>query len=158
MVTEELIREFKGIFERLDLIFQKATYENNRLLLALVEHQKWRDMKYEEVMAKELVIPQGESKEFSPVNNPGYNRARVFLDAGFTPAHSAGLSVILIYKNSPMGEILKIISSNGSAGKVSEPIDIAQLSGFYFQITNQDSSQDTTVKNFRIVLYNEARA
>lgn len=147
---DELISALKDVSWKLD--------ENNLLLRTFVEHQKWRDMKYEEVIAKELVIPKGESREFQPVNNPGYNRARVFIDVGFTPAHSAGISVTLIYKNSSMGEVLKVISSNGSAGKASEYIDISQLSGFYFQVNNQDPSRDTSIKNFRIVLYNEVRA
>ncbi len=147
----------KGINQNV-IYLQEKLSENNRLLHSIIDHQRKRDEKYEYVIAKELVIDAGESKEFNPVNNPGFNRARIFIDVGFTPAHSAGISVTLIYKNSSMGEVLNVISSNGSAGKASEYIDISQLSGFYFQVNNRDVSQATTIKNFRIVLYNEARA
>lgn len=131
--------------------------KNNELLSVIVSHQKERDRKKEEFLFKEVVVTANSDVNSTVVNNPGFNRARIFLDAGFTPAHTGGLSVSLIYKNSKMNDVLKLISSNGSCGKASEPIDIANLSGFYFVINNSDISNNTTVRNFRIVLYNELR-
>lgn len=130
----------------------------NAKLDMIISRQKERDKKEEKFLFKEVVVPANDEKESAVVNNPGFNRARVFLDAGFTPAHTGGLSVSLLYKNSKMSDTMDLISSNGSCGKASEPVDIANLSGFYFAIKNHDSSNDTTVRNFRIVLYNEARA
>lgn len=128
---------------------------NNDLLSSLISIHKGRENKEEKFLFKEVVVTANGEKQSDPINNPGYNKARIFLDAGFTLAHSGGLSVFLAYKNSVMGEVLKIISSNGSAGQTSVPIDVSQLSGFYFVIKNHDTSNDTTVKNFRIVLYNQ---
>lgn len=152
--NEKIIEELKGVFQRLNVVLERQ----NDLLASLVEHQKKRDEKQEQVIAKEFAIAGDDYKQFDAINNPGFNRARIFLDAGFTPAHSGGLSVVMVYKNSPMGEVLKVLSSNGSAGKASSPIDTSQLSGFSFIVNNRDKSNSTTVKNFRIVLYNEVRA
>lgn len=137
--------------------FNALLDRNNELLSSLILMKKERDKKEEKFLFKEVVVPSNDDKESSVVNNPGFNRARVFLDAGFTPAHTGGLSVSLYYKNSKMSDVLDLISSNGSCGKASEPIDIANLSGFYFVIKNRDTSNDTTVRNLRVVLYNEAR-
>lgn len=138
--------------------FNAQLDKNNELLFSLISRQKERDKKEEKFLFKEVVVLANNDKESSVVNNPGFNRARIFLDAGFTPAHTGGLSVSLLYKNSKMSDVLDLISSNGSCGKASEPVDIANLSGFYFVIKNHDTSNDTTVRNFRVVLYNEARA
>jgi hypothetical protein len=138
--------------------FNALLDKNNELLFSLISRQKECDKKEEKFLFKEVVIPANNDKESSVVNNPGFNRARIFLDAGFTPAHTGGLTVSLFYKNSKMSDVLTLISSNGSCGKASEPVDIANLSGFYFVIKNHDTSNDTTVRNFRVVLYNEARA
>lgn len=132
--------------------------EINKIALSLISNQRQREKKKEEFLFKEIVVLANDNKSSGAVNNPGFNRARVFLDAGFTPAHTGGLSVSLCFKNSKMSDVLKLISSNGSCGKASEPIDIANLSGFYFVINNHDISNDTTIRNFRIVLYNEMRA
>ncbi len=151
MSEEQLINEFKGVFQRLTLILE----DQKKLYDKILERQLEKDKREEKVIAKEVVIPANDSKEFDSVNNPHFNRARVFLDAGFTPAHSGGLTVELHYKKSKIGDVLKVISSNGACGQASEPIDVAQLSGFYFAVKNHDVSNSTTVKNFRIVLYNE---
>ena len=139
-------------------VFNALLDRNNELLSSLISRQKERDKKEEKFLFKEVVVLANNDKESAVVNNPGFNRARIFLDAGFTPAHTGGLSVSLLYKNSKMSDVLDLISSNGSCGKASEPVDIANLSGFYFVIKNRDTSNDTTVRNFRVVLYNEARA
>jgi hypothetical protein len=138
--------------------FNAQLDKNNELLFSLISRQKERDKKEEKFLFKEVVVLANNDKESAVVNNPGFNRARIFLDAGFTPAHTGGLSVSLLYKNSIMSDVLTLISSNGSCGKASEPVDIANLSGFYFLIKNHDTSNDTSVRNFRVVLYNEARA
>ncbi len=153
----QVLQELKAISQIMSSLNVNLA-NNTRALTLFVDHQKKKDEVYESVIAREFTIAHNDFKLFDPVNNPGFNRARVFLDAGFTPAHSGGLSVVMIYKNSPINEVLKVLSSNGSAGKFSDPIDIAELSGFQFEVINQDKSQETTVKNFRIVLYNEARA
>lgn len=139
-------------------VFSAKLDKNNELLAWTTARQKDLEKWYEQVIFKEIVVAANDEKQSDPVNNPGFNRARIFLDAGFTPAHSGGLSVLLMYKNSKMSDVVKLISSNGSCGKASEPIDIAHLSGFYFVVSNHDSNNSTTVKNFRIVLYNEMRA
>ncbi|NJD76946.1 MAG: hypothetical protein FIB08_07615 [Candidatus Methanoperedens sp.] len=139
-------------------VFSSKLDRNNELLSGMIAREREREKWAEQVIFKEIVVDANDQKQSDPVNNPGFNRARVFLDAGFTPDHTGGLSVSLIYKNSKMSDVMKLISSNGSAGKASEPIDIAHLSGFYFIISNHDSANSTTVKNFRIVLYNEMRA
>lgn len=139
-------------------VFSAKLDKNNEYLAWTIAKQKDLEKWYEQVIFKEIVVSANDQKQSDPVNNPGFNRARIFLDAGFTPNHAGGLSVSLVYKNSKMSDVLKLISSNGSCGKASEPIDIAHLSGFYFVISNHDSNNSTTVKNFRIVLYNEMRA
>lgn len=154
MPEDQVLQELRQISEKLSSL--NVNIANNvRALNLIVDHQNKRYEKYESVIAREFMIAHNDFKLFDAVNNPGFNRARIFLDAGFTPAHTGGVSVWMIYKNSPINEVLKVISSNGSAGKYSDPIDISEISGFQFEVVNQDKGQDTTVKNFRIVLYNE---
>lgn len=139
-------------------VFNAKLDRNNELLASIISRGKELEKKDEKVLFKEVVIPANDNtKKSDVINNPGFNRARIFLDAGFTPNHTGGLSVSLYYKGSKMSDVLKLRSSNGSCGNASEPVDIANLSGFYFVISNHDSSNDTTVRNFRIVLYNEVR-
>jgi len=140
----------------------KAITDNSTLLNQLIikqqtmlDKQSEREQYSTIPIANQVVIPIHDIVEFEPVNNPKYNRARVFLDALFTPAHSAGLSIELFYNNNRIGEIMKVKSSNGSGGNASEPIDIAHLSGFRLVIRNHDQSQATTIKNLKVVLYNE---
>jgi hypothetical protein len=156
VITEEqLIKEFKGILERLayPLENQKNILaENNRLLTRILE---WQEKKEDKPIANEVSIPYNDEKEYE-INNPGFNRARVFLSALFTPAHTGGITVDLYYGNSRMSRVLKLISSNGTATGASEPVDIAYLSGFKFIVHNHDTSQNTVIRNFKIVMYNEA--
>lgn len=109
----------------------------------------------DKLIANEVIISHGKYFIFEEVNNPGFNRARVHINAIFTPAHSNGVSVELFYGNHRIGEIIKLRAPNGSGLGASEPFDIGYLSSFKFVVRNHDSSQDTTIRNFKAVMYNE---
>ncbi len=152
MLTEEqLISEFKGLFQRLAVILE----DNKKQLQEINERARRKEGKQESILAKEKVIDANGEWESPTVNNPEFNRARIYLNAGFTPNHSGGLTVDLYYQKHRIGQVLKLISSNGSTGGGSEPFDIAHLSGFHFTVRNHDPSNTTTVTGFKIVMYHE---
>lgn len=134
-----------------------ALDRNNQILDSILAKLQEKDRKEENVIFREIVIPAGDEIKSKGIQNPGFTRARVFLDAGFTRAHTGGISVSMLYKNSKMGDIMELIAANSSCGKASEPIDISNLSGFNFLIKNRDSANDTTVSNLRAVLYQEEK-
>src|SRR5574341_665553 len=125
MPEDKLIEEFRAIFQRLADILD----DHKKQLIELNERARRKEKKQETILAKEKVISSNDQWETSTINNPEFNRARVFLNAGFTPNHSAGLTVDLYYQKHRIGVVLKLISSNGSTGGISEPFDIGNLSG-----------------------------
>lgn len=127
----------------------------NKKLKVLKEEVDWRKARYETNFAQEQVITANQSITTASINNPNYNRARVFVAAVFGAQHSGGLEVSMIFQNSPMGAIMDMISSNGAAGMMSEPIDVKELSSFQLQIKNRDVSNNTTVRRVRVILYND---
>ena len=127
----------------------------NKKLKVLREEVDWRKSRYETNFAQEQVITANNSITTASINNPNYNRARVFIAAVFGAQHSGGLEVSMIFQNSPMGNIMTMLSSNGAAGMMSEPIDVKELSSFQLQIFNRDVSNNTTVRRVRIILYND---
>lgn len=106
-------------------------------------------------LASEVIVPKGSILELEPVGNTKYNTARIFLSALFTGAHAGGLTVELFWGSTRMGDIMSIKSSNGSGSGASEPFDINHLNGFRFVIRNRDNNNATTVRNMKIILYNE---
>lgn len=134
----------KEFCKKLSAIYLEITDENRNKL-----------KKLDFPIAKSITIDIDDEWVSEAINNPEFNRAKIFLNAGFTPSHSAGLSVTLMYQYHSIAKILDVISSNGSTGAVSNTIDIAQLSGFRFKIKNRDTGQSTTVTDFKIVMYKE---
>ena len=127
----------------------------NKKLKVLKEEADWRKSRYETTFAQERVIAANDSYLTAAVNNPNYNRARVFVAANFTQAHSSGLEISMVFQNSMVGTVMEMIVSNGAAGKMSEPIDVKELSSFQIQIHNRDSLNSTTLRNVRVILYND---
>jgi len=127
----------------------------NKKLKVLKEEAEWRKARYETSFAQEQVILANDSITTAVVNNPNYNRARVFVAAVFGAQHSAGLEISMIFQNSMIGSIVTMKASNGSAGMMSEPIDVKELSSFQLQIFNRDTTNNTTVRRVRIILYND---
>lgn len=127
----------------------------NKKMKVLREEADWRKARYETVIAKENIIAANTDYTTGSVNNPNYNRARLFIAAVFSSAHTGGLEVSMIYQNSPIGSVMTMKASNGSAGMISEPIDVKELSSFQFQIFNRDSVHSTTIRQARIILYND---
>lgn len=149
MMDPEILASISSILEA-----QAAGIEkNNRVLELILAELKKHDEKEENVIIREIVVPADDIIKSKGIQNHGFTRARVFLDAGFTKAHTAGITVSMLYKNSKMSDIMTLVSSNGSCGKASEPVDISNISGFSFEIRNHDVSNDTTVSNLRVVLY-----
>ncbi len=147
----EIFSAINSVAQNLELKIDKNTH----VLESILSHLQGRDKREEHTIIREIVVPANDEIKSPGIKNNGFTRIRIFLDAGFTKAHTGGISVSMLYKNSIMGEVMDLISSNGSCGKASEPIDIENLSGFNFRIKNNDPSNNTTVTNFRIVLYNE---
>ena len=127
----------------------------NKKLKVLRDEADWRKARYETVLAKEVVITANTAYTSTSVNNPNYNRARIFINAIFSSAHTGGLEVVGIFQNNVIGDIMTMKASNGSAGMISEPIDVKELSSFQFQIFNRDSSQNTSIRLARVILYND---
>lgn len=127
----------------------------NKKVKILREEVDWRKARYETNFAQEQVILANNSIITASINNPNYNRARVFVAAVFGMQHSGGLEVSMVYQNSPMGSIMNMLSSNGAAGMMSEPIDVKELSSFQLQIKNRDTSNATTLRRVRVILYND---
>ncbi|MFZ3385311.1 MAG: hypothetical protein WA144_15430 [Candidatus Methanoperedens sp.] len=141
-------------------------YQEMKCTKALMQHvddklrvirdaQIEKDKSYETKLAQEIVIPANSSKTTVPVNNDGYNRCRIELVAMFTEENSGSIGVSMVYGNSPIAQINDIISSNGASTYISEPIDINHLGGFQFQLLNRDTSNSATVRNIKIIFYNE---
>ena len=154
IIEEQLISIFQRLQSTMDNQ-QKSTELQTTLLQKIVNRNIESDKTQVTILMNTLVISANTSYTSDGINNHGFNRCRLFLYAGFTPAHSGGILVKMLHQNSPIGEVLKIISSNGSCGGASLPIDISQLSGFNFELVNQDKSQSTTIKNLKVVLYND---
>jgi len=138
----------------------QAMDTQNQLLSKLVtlqyevrEAQKKKEGKHEIVLGNALTISSDDFKTVD-VTNPGFNRCRIFLDTIFTTGHSGGLSVKLTYKNSIVGDIMNILSSNGPTGSASLPVDISELPAFGLEIRNNDKSKSTKVWGIKIILYN----
>jgi hypothetical protein len=148
MVTpEEMHQELKCIKALMQYVDDK--------LRVLRDAQFEKDKYYETKLSQELVIGANSIKTTTPVNNDGYNRCRIELVAMFTEANSGSIGVSMIYGNSPVAQINDIISSNGASAYISEPIDINHLGGFQFQLLNRDTSNSVTVRNIKIIFYNE---
>lgn len=107
-------------------------------------------------ITQEVVIPQSAVFTTQSLNNPGFNRCRVDeMSVKFDPSASAGVSVNLIYGNSPVARLTDVVSGNGSTIYKSEPIDVNHFSGFQFELVNKDTSNSVGIGNMRVILYNE---
>ena len=127
----------------------------NKKVKILREEAEWRKARYETTLARETVITANDDYTTGSINNPNYNRARLFIAAVFSSAHTGGLEVSMVYQNSPIGQVMVMKASNGSAGMISEPMDVKELSSFQFQIFNRDSTNSTTIRQARVILYND---
>ncbi len=154
-MTEEFERLIAALNNSLNNI-NSGIARNNQLFEKILEKQREREKSEDKPLADTVVVPANNEKEFD-IMNPGYNRARVFIGALFTPAHSGGITVEMFYTNNKIGigRVMKLICSNGASSQASEPIDIAHLTAFKFVVKNHDMSNDTTIRNFKIVMYNE---
>jgi len=150
--TPVQLQFLKNIHETMKEICKKLSRINDEIKTESLSKLKKSDFP----IATSITIPAGDEWLSDPVNNPEFNRAKIFLNAGFTPAHNAGLSVTLMYQYHSIFQIMDVISSNGSTGAVSPTIDIAQLSGFRFKVKNRDVDNSTTVTDFKIVMYKES--
>lgn len=148
--------EFEQLIAALNKI-NIAIVESHKTLQRLLEKQHDYESTESKPLADGVVVPANNEKEFE-IMNPGYNRARVFISALFSSANSGGITVEMFYSTSKIGRVMKLICSNGPSSQVSEPIDIAHLTGFKLVVINHDMSQDTTINNFKIVMYNELRS
>ncbi len=133
-----------------------AALERNSNLLTLIESiERDKQKKIDMPLAKEIVIDAFDEWESPSINNAEYNRAKIFLNCGFTPAHTGGISVNLYYQDHNIAEVLRVISSNGSTGAASQAFDVAHLSNFKFIVKNHDTTNTTKLTNFKIVMYKE---
>ncbi len=146
--------EFEQLVAALNNI-NSGIQQNRQVLEKILAKQQDKEESEDKLIANQVIIPAHDITEFEAVNNPKYNRARVFLNALFTPAHSGGLTVELFYGNNKIGDVMRLKSSNGSGASASEPFDIAHLSSFKFIIRNNDQSNATTIRNLKVIMYNE---
>jgi hypothetical protein len=110
---------------------------------------------YDTMLSQENVIPANSSYTTSPVNNRGFMRCRIECNALFGTGNSAGIEIDVVYGNSPVVHLSDILCSNGSAMYKSEPIDVNHFSGFQFQLKNKDLGNSATIRNIKVILYNE---
>lgn len=151
---QQVNSETMQLFSSLDCI--KAGIKSlNKKLKVLKDEADWRKARYETNFAQEQVILANDSITTASINNPNYNRARVFVAAVFGTQHSGGLEISIVFQNSMIGNIMTMKASNGSAGMMSEPIDVKELSSFQLQIFNRDPTNNTTVRRIRVILYND---
>jgi hypothetical protein len=127
----------------------------NKKLNVLQAEADWRKSRYETNFAQENVITANSSYTTASVNNPNYNRARIQIAAVFDSGASGGIELSMVFQNSMIGEIVVMKCSNGSAGMITEPINVKELSSFQIQIFNRDTSKSATLRRVRVILYND---
>jgi len=129
--------------------------ETDKLLYKILKILEDRNRIEYTPIADNVVVPAGNYSSFDSVPNNGFTRARIFISALFTENHIGGVTVELYYGNCRIGRVVTLKSSAGTGTQASEPIDISHLSAFNLIVKNHDTSHNTIIKNFKIVLYNE---
>ena len=125
----------------------------NTLLVAAEAHNV---LKKETTLLTEYVIGAGSDYDVPAIDNPGFQRARVMISAGYDAAAIGNVTVDLYFGSHRFGEVieLKTNSKQGASG-ASEVIDIQGLGGFTFKIINHDVNKTATIKNMKILMFNE---
>ena len=129
-----------------------AMEESNKILLEILKAQKDRETLH---IMNNVIIPYSGYSESQTVTNPKFERARIKVSAIFSEGQTGGLSIDLYYKNTKIGEVLRLKPTQASVGGASQTFDVSQLSDFHFLIMNHDSSKNAKVNNFDIVMFNE---
>ena len=129
-----------------------ALEESNKILKQILIAQKDRETVH---IMNAVVIPYNNYKETQSVTNSKFERARIKVSAIFSEGQTSGLSIDLYYKNTKIGEVLRLKPTQATVGGASQTFDVSQLSDFHFLIMNHDSSKNATVNNFEIVMFNE---
>ncbi|HWQ95921.1 MAG TPA: hypothetical protein VN368_00975 [Candidatus Methylomirabilis sp.] len=151
---DQALSIFKDINSKLDGIRDYARNMDDKLRL-LADAQAEKKKRFVSMLLQSYSIPADSSVQTPRINNPGFNRCRIEISAGFNQASSAGIGILMVYGNSPIGSVSDMISSNGAATYKSEPMDVKEFSGFTFELTNRDTSNAVTVNFVRIILYND---
>lgn len=125
----------------------------NTLLAAAEAHNV---LKKETTLLTEYVIGAGSDYDVPAIDNPGFQRARVMISVGYDPAATGNVTVDLYYGSHRFGEILELKTNQkqGASG-ASEVIDIQGIGGFVFKIINHSVDKSVTIKNMKILIFNE---
>lgn len=125
----------------------------NTLLAAAEAHNV---LKKETTLLTEYVVEAGSDYDVPSISNPGFQKARVMVSAGYDAAATGNITVDLYYGSHRFGEIveLKTNQKQGASG-ASEVIDIQGLGGFTFKIINHDVNKTVTIKNMKVLMFNE---